>query len=153
MNITSRGMMCLSNNITGIAFKRDSTAPDIEQATVTLAVNFTGTLNMMRAFTPIVKPHGRIVNITASNGHLSHLASSDLRDRFSNPSLTEAELISLMEEFISDVEQGRHSGKWCNTFYASSKVGEIAMVMVYAREMAKTGVYKELVYSRNYFRR
>ena len=129
----------ISTLITGIAFKRNSTAPDIEQAKVTLGVNFTGTLNMMRAFTPIVKPHGRIVNVTASNGHLSHLASSDLRDRFSNPSLTEAELISLMEEFISDVEQGRHSGKWCNTFYASSKVGEIAMVMIYAREMSQTG--------------
>ena len=126
-------------NIPGIAFKRDSTAPDSEQAKVTCSVNFTGTLNMMRAFTPIVKPHGRIVNVTASNGHLSHLASLDLRDRFSNPSLTEAELISLMEEFVSDVEQGRHRGKWCNTFYASSKVGEIAMVMVYAKEMAKTG--------------
>ena len=123
----------------GIAFKRDSTASDIEQATVTVSVNFKGTLSMMRAFTPIVKPHGRVVNVTASNGHLSHLGSSELRDKFSDPSLTEEGLVSLMEEFIRDVEQGRHRGKWCNTFYASSKVGEIAMVMVYAREIAKTG--------------
>jgi hypothetical protein len=49
------------------------------------------------------------------------------------------ELLSLMDEFISDVEQGRHKGKWCSTFYSSSKVGEIAMAMIYAREMAKTG--------------
>lgn len=123
----------------GIAFKCESTASDIEQAKSTLSVNFTGTLNMMRAFTPIVKPHGRVVNVAANNGNLSCLASPELRDRFSNPSLTEPELLSLMDEFISDVEQGSHRGKWCSTFYSSSKVGEIAMAMIYAREMAKTG--------------
>ena len=94
---------------------------------------------MMRAFTPVVKPHGRIVNVAANNGNLSRLASPELRERFSNPSLTEPELLSLMDEFISDVEQGKHRGKWCSTFYSSSKVGEIAMAMIYAREMAKTG--------------
>ena len=125
--------------ILGIAFKCDSTASDIEQAKTTLSVNFTGTLNMMRAFTPIVKPHGRIVNVAANNGNLSRLASPELRDRFSDPSLTEPELLSLMDEFIGDVEQGRHKGKWCSTFYSSSKVGEIAMAMIYAREIAKTG--------------
>ena len=123
----------------GIAYKGNSTAPDIEQATVTTGVNFTGTLNMMRSFTPIVKPHGRIVNVASFVGHLSRLASSDLRDRFSNPSLTEAELVSLMEEFISDVREGKHRGKWCNTLYSTTKVATIALTMVYAREMAKSG--------------
>ena len=94
---------------------------------------------MMRTFTPIVKPHGRIVNVVANNGNLSRLASPELRDWFSNPSLTEPELLLLMDEFISDVEQGRHRGKWCSTFYSSSKVSEIAMAMIYAREMAKSG--------------
>ena len=102
---------------------------------------------MMRAFTPIVKPHGRIVNVAANNGNLSRLASPELRERFSNPSLTESELLSLMDEFISDVEQGKHRGKWCSTFYSSSKVGEIAMAMIYAREMAKTGIIINIIYT------
>ena len=72
-------------------------------------------------------------------GHLSRLASSDLRDKFSSLSLTEAELVGLMEEFVSDVKQGRHRGKWCNTFYSTSKIGEVALTKVYAREVAKTG--------------
>lgn len=118
----------------GIAYKGNSTAPDIEQATVTTSVNFTGTLNMMRAFTPIVRPHGRIVNVASMTGHLSRLASSDLRSKFSSPSLTESELVALMEEQISDVEQGKHRGKWCNTFYSNSKIGEIALTMIYARQ-------------------
>ena len=86
-----------------------------------------------------MRPHGRIVNVASFTGQLSRLASSDLRDRFSNPSLTEVELVSLMEEFISDVKAGKHRGKWSNTFYSTSKVGEIALTMIYAREMAKSG--------------
>ena len=95
---------------------------------------------MMQTFTPIIRAHGRIVNVASLAGHLSRLPSSDLRDKFSSPSLTETELISLMEEFISDVEQGKHRGKWCNTFYSTTKIGEIALTMVYAREMAKSGM-------------
>ena len=123
----------------GMAYKGSSTAPDIEQTTVTTNVNFTGTLNMMRTFTPMVKPHGRIVNVTSMAGHLSRLASSDLRDKFSSPSLTETELVGLMEEFVSDVKQGKHRGKWCNTFYSTTKIGEVALTKVYAKELAKTG--------------
>ena len=40
------GVDILINNA-GIAYKNASTAPAIEQATVTVATNFTGTLNMM----------------------------------------------------------------------------------------------------------
>ena len=94
---------------------------------------------MMRAFTPIVKPHGRIVNVASMAGHLSRLTSSNLRDKFSSPTLTEVELVALMEEFISDVRQGKHRGKWCNTFYSTTKIGEVALTKVYAKEVAKSG--------------
>ena len=123
----------------GIAYKGSSTAPDVEQATVTTNVNFTGTLNMMRAFTPIVRPQGRIVNVASMAGHLSRLASSDLRDKFSSPTLTEVELVALMGEFVSDVREGRHRGKWCNTFYSTTKIGEVALTKVYAKEVVKMG--------------
>ena len=128
-----------------MAFKGSSTAPDIEQATVTTDVNFTGTLNMMQAFTSILKPHGRIVNVASWVGLLSRLASSDLRDRFSSPTLTETELVALMEEFIHDVKQGKHRGKWCQTFYSTTKVAEIALTKVYAREVSKSGWWQLLV--------
>lgn len=94
-------MYSLVNNA-GIAYKMNSTASAIEQATVTVNTNFTVTLNMMRAFNPIVREHGRIVNVAAFNGHLSRLSSQSLRDRFSNPELTEEELVALMEEFIRE---------------------------------------------------
>ena len=40
-------------------------APDIEQATVTLATNFTGTLNISHALFPLLRPHSRIVNMSS----------------------------------------------------------------------------------------
>ena len=47
------GVDVLVNNA-GMAYKKASTAPFIEQATNTLKTNFTGTLNISRAFIPIM---------------------------------------------------------------------------------------------------
>ena len=133
------GVDVLVNNA-GMAYKTASTAPALEQATVTSSVNFNGTLNMMKAFLPVVKPHGRIVNISSMVGKLARLTSKDLRDRFSSPALTEAELVSLMEEFVADVRAGDHTQKgWGTSFYAVTKVAVTAMTKVFAREMVKSG--------------
>ena len=132
------GIDVLVNNA-GIAYKQASTAPVLEQATVTSNCNFTGTLNMMQAFVPIVKTHGRVVNVSSMAGALSRLPSKSLRDRFSDPNLSEANLIALMDEFIADVKAGNHTAKWGNSCYAVTKVGETAMTKVFAREMAKSG--------------
>lgn len=51
-------------------------APDIEQATVTLATNFTGTLNISRALFSLLRPHSRVVNVSSSAGFLSRSAAN-----------------------------------------------------------------------------
>lgn len=133
------GIDVLINNA-GIAYKMASTVPAIEQATVTVSTNFTGTLNMMKAFVPITKPHGRIVNVSSMVGTLSRLGTETLRDRFRDPTLTEAGIVALMDEFIVDVKEGKHIERgWPNTFYGMSKIGETAMTKVFARQIAKSG--------------
>ena len=133
------GIDVLINNA-GIAYKMASTAPVLEQATVTTNCNFTGTLNMMRAFVPIIKPHGRIANVSSWVGKLSRLTNKSLRDRFSDPNLTEPGVVALMDEFIADVKAGNHVEKgWGSSCYGVTKVGETAMTKVFAREMAKSG--------------
>ena len=132
------GVDVLVNNA-GMAYKMASTAPFIEQATNTLKTNFTGTLNISRAFLPIIRPHGRVVNVSSSAGHLKIL-HKNLQDKFSSPDLTEAELVSLMDQFVKDVTDGKHTEKgWPNTAYGTSKVGMTALTKVHAREMVKLG--------------
>ena len=132
------GVDVLVNNA-AIAFKMRSTAPFLEQATVTLKTNFTGTLNIGKAFIPIVRPHGRIVNVSSTAGSLRNLQKR-LQEKFSSPSLTEAELVNLMDQFVKDVASGNHTEKgWSNSAYGVSKVGVIALTVIQAREMAKSG--------------
>ena len=132
------GIDILVNNA-GMAYKNSSTAPFLEQATVTLRTNFTGTLDVSRAFLPIVRPHGRIVNVSSMAGHLSQLAKP-LQERFASKRLSETELVELMAQFVKGVSEGDHLKKgWSNRAYGVSKVGVTALTRVHAREVAGQG--------------
>ncbi len=137
---TYGGLDILVNNA-GMAYKSGTTASNIEQATVTLKTNFTGTLNMLRGIAPIVRPHGRIVNVTSWVGLFSKLSSQALIDKLSSPSLTEEELVALMDRFIEDVREDKHVERgWANSFYSNSKVAMNALSNVYARKLASSGI-------------
>ena len=136
---TYGGLDILVNNA-GMAFTDDSTAPPFsEQASVTVANNFTGTLRITKALFPLIRPHGRIVNVSSSAGHLSIL-QNHLQEKFSDPGLTEDGLIALMDQFVNDVHEGQHIERgWPNTAYGTSKVGMTALTKVYARQAARLG--------------
>lgn len=127
---TYGGLDILINNA-AIAYKMASTAPFLEQATNTIKTNFTGTLNVTRALMPLIRPHGRIVNVSSMVSRLSQV-SADFQKRFSDPSLTEAELVGLMQQFLDDVAAGDHKEKgWSNNSYGMSKVGVTALTKVF----------------------
>ena len=132
------GLDLLVNNA-GIAYKTKSTAPFLEQATVTLQANFSGTLAVLKALLPLIRPHGRIVNVSSTAGRLGRL-QKHLQDKFTDPNLTEEQLIGLMDQFVKDVASGSHIEKgWSNNSYGVSKVGVTALTKVHAREIAKMG--------------
>ena len=85
-----------------------SVAPAIEQATVTVGTNFTGTLDVSRALFPLLRPHSRVVNVSSMAG-LLNILQPHLQQKFSDPNLTEQELVALMATFVEDVRNG-----WCS---------------------------------------
>lgn len=126
-------------NNAGMAYKVASTAPFIEQATNTVKTNFTGTVNITRALLPLVRPGGRIVMVSSTAGRLSIL-KPHLQEQFSSTSLTEQQLVSLMDQFVQDVAAGDHTSKgWPTTAYGVSKVGMTAFTKVLARELSSAG--------------
>ena len=135
---TYGGLDILVNNA-GTAYKTDSTAPFSEQASVTVANNFTGTLRITKALFPLIRPHGRVVNVSSTLGRLGIL-QEHLQKKFADPNLTEEGLVTLMNQFVTDVHDGHHTERgWPNTAYGTSKVGMTALAKVYAREAARLG--------------
>ena len=154
-------------------------ASDIEQATVTMATNFTGTVNISRALIPLLRPHARVVNVASFTGLLHRFdpniqVSNDMfnlnmyteQAKFTDPNLTEAKLIALVDEYIELVREGKFVfiiivssgyivcdvGKdkqlgWNNTKYGTSKTAVIALTKVHAKELAECGKEDILVNS------
>ena len=103
----------------------------------TIAINFTGTLNLTKTLLPLVNPHGRIVIVSTQYGRLKIL-QPQLKEQFSLASLTEEQLVSLMDQYIKDVVAGDHVSKgWSPSAYGVSKVGVNALTQVLARELSK----------------
>ena len=64
---------------------------------------------MMQNITPIILPHGRVVNVSAYHpGLLSQLTNKELCDHFERPDLIENDIVSLMEEFVQGVKDRVH---------------------------------------------
>lgn len=111
--------------------------PFEQQAGITIQTNYFGTLQVTQSCMQLLKKSvsPRIINIASAAGRLSILRSQDLVDILTSDKLTIPQLSELMNQFVSDVEDGSHSVKgWPNTCYGVSKLGIIAMTRVLARE-------------------
>ncbi|KAM3934654.1 carbonyl reductase [NADPH] 1-like [Leptodactylus fuscus] len=133
------GLDVLINNA-GIAFKVADTTPFGTQAEVTLKTNFFGTRDVSNELLPLIKPNGRVINISTMLA-CSALAkcSRDLQERFHSDTITEDELVNLMEKFVEDAKNGVHQEKgWPNTAYGVSEIGIIVLSKIQARQLKET---------------
>ena len=130
-------------NNAAIAYKAADPTPFQEQCKPTIDINFRGTVNFTVKMLPLVRngSDARIVNVASMAGRLKQIKSSDLRNQFSNPSLTKGQLMSLVDQFEKDVLEGNHVAKgWGNSNYGMSKLALVAMTKVWAREEAENGI-------------
>ena len=111
--------------------------PFEKQAGITIQTNYFGTLAVTQSFMPLLKQSAspRIINVASAAGRLTILRSQNLVDTFTSDKLSVPKLSELMNQFVSDVEEGSHSTKgWPNTCYGVSKLGIIALTRILARE-------------------
>eukprot|EP00670_Eutreptiella_braarudii_P002828 CAMPEP_0174304606 /NCGR_PEP_ID=MMETSP0809-20121228/60892_1 /TAXON_ID=73025 ORGANISM="Eutreptiella gymnastica-like, Strain CCMP1594" /NCGR_SAMPLE_ID=MMETSP0809 /ASSEMBLY_ACC=CAM_ASM_000658 /LENGTH=268 /DNA_ID=CAMNT_0015410875 /DNA_START=33 /DNA_END=836 /DNA_ORIENTATION=- len=128
------GLDILVNNA-AIAFKAADPTPFQAQAQPTIAINFFGTLALTEALIPLIRPGGRIVNVSSISGYMNSYAPA-LQARFLDPGLTRDALCGLMQQFIADVQSGVHQPKgWPNSCYGVSKCGLTALTMMLARQL------------------
>jgi len=140
------GLDVLVNNA-GMAYKQASTAPFSEQAEVTNATNFTGTLNVCNALFPLLRSGARVVNVSSFVSLMSLAKSSqELKKRFTKPDLSMEELVKMIDEFVSAAKVGDHEKKgWPNTTYGVSKMGVTAMSIIQQRDIDKDRSRSDIV--------
>ncbi|KAG6459698.1 carbonyl reductase [NADPH] 3 [Manduca sexta] len=129
------GIDILVNNA-AIAFSQTSTEPAAVQAEQTIFVNYFSLVSVCDILFPIVKNGGRVVNISSSLGHLSHIPSEDLRKRFIDPKLTVNELSALMQQYVDAAKQGTQEAEWGKSSYVVSKVGVTALTKIQHRVLS-----------------
>jgi carbonyl reductase 1 len=100
----------------------------------TLQTNYYGTLEASQKLLPLVKPNGRLVNVSSQLSYLDNY-SSELRDAFHAASGTSVDAVSaLMSRFQSAVDKGevKESG-FPSSAYGVSKAGVTAVTKVLAK--------------------
>ncbi|RIB01571.1 hypothetical protein C2G38_2009949 [Gigaspora rosea] len=130
------GLDVLINNA-AIAFKGN--AFDVNVVRTTFATNFYGTLNLINHFYPLIRPNGRIVNVSSSAGGL-HIVNKALGQEFSKEDLDMDGLIELMKRFEDAVEKDTYKQEgWPRQAYGVSKLGVTTMTRILARRADKEG--------------
>ncbi|CAG2119227.1 unnamed protein product [Medioppia subpectinata] len=139
------GLDVLVNNA-AIAYSNASTAPVAEQAVNTLKTNFFSTRNVCQKLFPILRSHARVVNVSSSAGMLKNVKDKTLRERFSDPNLSDKQLLDLVNEYLNEVNAGKHIEKgWPNTTYQASKVSLTALTFIQQRELNEDKTREDIV--------
>ncbi|ELU15453.1 hypothetical protein CAPTEDRAFT_176382 [Capitella teleta] len=117
------GVDILVNNA-GFAFKNAATEPVAVQAEVTVDINYFGTLNVINAMMPILKPGARMVNVSSIVSQWTLTKSSpELREKML-ASKTIEDVTQIMRDFVSAAKDGSLEQKgYTSSSYGNSKVG------------------------------
>uniref|UniRef100_A0A2K6SS95 Carbonyl reductase 3 n=1 Tax=Saimiri boliviensis boliviensis TaxID=39432 RepID=A0A2K6SS95_SAIBB len=107
------------------------------KAELTLKTNFFATRNVCNELLPLMKPHGRVVNISSLQClRAFENCSEDLQEKFRSETLTEADLVDLMKKFVEDTKNEVHEREgWPNLPYGVSKLGVTVLSRILARHL------------------
>jgi NAD(P)-dependent dehydrogenase (short-subunit alcohol dehydrogenase family) len=111
-----------------------------EVALRTINANFFGPMRVTDALLPRMRDGATIVMVSSGAGGLSAF-SKPLQAQLTDPQLTRASLIGLMNGFVEAVADGSYkTAGWPGSAYATSKAGLNALVRVMAPELARRSI-------------
>ena len=134
-------------NNAGIALPTDT----VEAARKTFATNYYGVKMLNEHLFPLLRDNARVANVASRVGPIGlSLASKELQDKYTSPTLTTTELDQLVADFLSAHEAGTLKAAGYSTelpymLYCVSKAALIALTCVEARQ--SFGGKKVFVYS------
>ncbi|XP_058379049.1 carbonyl reductase [NADPH] 1 isoform X1 [Diceros bicornis minor] len=109
------------------------------QAEVTMKTNFFGTRDVCTELLPLIKPQGRVVNVSSTESlRALKNCSPKLQEKFRSETITEEELVGLMNKFVEDTKNGMHIKEgWPNTVYGVTKIGITVLSRIHARKLSE----------------
>lgn len=122
-----------------IAYKGKDPTPFSEQATVTIATNYTSSAYICNTILPVMKAQGRMVLLASIVGDWSlKKCSGENQAFFKSVDITEEMLTKKLEEFVAAAQTGSHEKKgFANTSYGMSKVGVMVLTRILAKKAEK----------------
>jgi carbonyl reductase 1 len=107
--------------------------------------NNLGTTRVIRALGPLLKDGGRFLVVASSFGSLLKLPPT-LRSRFDVGAMSLEDLDGVMLDYAAAVEQGTaEAAGWPAWINVASKVGQVATMKVFAREMRAGAERRDLL--------
>ncbi|XP_005345232.1 carbonyl reductase [NADPH] 1-like isoform X2 [Microtus ochrogaster] len=109
------------------------------QAEAAMKTNFFGTRNVCMELIPLIKPQGRVVNVSSMIGlRVLKNCSPELQQKFRSDTITEEELVRLMNKFVEDTKRGVHEKEgWPNSAYGVTKIGVTVLSRIQARKLSE----------------
>lgn len=107
----------------------------------TLSFNFYGYINFGKLVYPLLTDKARVINVSGPAGLLATIENEAIRKRISDPSLTEDELVAVMQDYEYAARRGTEKTEgWGINVQAVSKVSLNAVTFLQHREWADKGV-------------
>ncbi|XP_041977604.1 uncharacterized protein LOC121731957 [Aricia agestis] len=127
-------------NITDYTSK-EKKVPYAEKVRRILSVTFYGYINFGKLIYPLLTDNARVVNVSGAAGLLATIESEEKRARISDPTLTEDELVAIMQEYEEAVRRGSEKTEgWGVKVQAVSKVALNAVTFLQHREWSDRGI-------------
>uniref|UniRef100_A0A4X1T0B1 Carbonyl reductase (NADPH) n=1 Tax=Sus scrofa TaxID=9823 RepID=A0A4X1T0B1_PIG len=98
-----------------------------------------GTRDVCTELLPLIRPKGRVVNVSSTEGvRALNECSPELQQKFKSETITEEELVGLMNKFVEDTKNGVHRKEgWSDSTYGVTKIGVSVLSRIYARKLSE----------------